>query len=548
MNSLSKAITVALLMGTAGTAAAVDNGGPIDRALVAIKANPVATRYTASDAFATRGVTVDRNGVEHVRFARVYKGLPVIGGDLVVHSKAGAFKSASLTQAKPLNVSTTPTLTSAQAIGKAGAQFGTRYDIAPTARLVIHARNATPKLAYDVLYVGLKPDYTPTRMHYYVDAATGAILGKYDAVETGTLPGTGYPTGNTPPPPNNTPAIGSGRGLMIGTVPLDTQWNATRRVYELKDSTRGNTHVTDMANGYRGTGTLVVDTDNKWGNGTQTDRASAAVDAAYGFAQTWDYYKNKLGRTGIRGDGVGAFGAVHYRIGYNNAFWNNDCFCMSFGDGDGVNLRPLVSIDIMGHEVSHGVTHATADLIYSGASGGLNEATSDIFGTMVEFYANNAQQPGNYFIGDTIFVQPGGWVRSMFKPSMDGISDDCYPDGSDPAYVSFFDNAKDPHYTSGVGNHFFYLLAEGAVVPTGPLVPANLGPSDLVCNGNVGLAGIGRDAAAKIWYVALSTYMTSNSKYADARVATMNAAADLYGAGSAEQNAVAAAWDAVRVH
>ena len=121
----------------------------------------------------------------------------------------------------------------------------------------------------------------------------------------------------------------------------------------------------------------------------------------------------------------------------------------------------------------------------------------------------------------------------MYKPSMDGPlpygSDDCFPDGSDPAYLNYFKNGKDPHYTSGVANHFFYLLAEGAVVPTDPLVPANLGPSDLVCNGNVGLVGIGRDAAAKIWYRALTVYMTSSTNYADARVATISAATDLYG-------------------
>ena len=116
--------------------------------------------------------------------------------------------------------------------------------------------------------------------------------------------------------------------------------------------------------------------------------------------------------------------------------------------------------------------------------------------------------------------------------------------------MDFFKNCKDVHYTSGVANHFFYLLAEGAVVPNGygAGTPANLGPSDLVCNGNVGLAGIGRDAAAKIWYTALTTYMVSNTDYAGARVATLQAAADLYGAGSANHAAVAAAWDAVNVH
>jgi Zn-dependent metalloprotease len=544
MSQLAKALSVALLAGVAGHAAAADTA-VVDRALTAIRNNPVPTRLSTSDTFATAGITIDKNGTEHVRFKRLYKAMPVIGGDIVVHSRAGAFRSASLTQAKPLNLSTTPTLTASQAITNAGVKFGTKFDVTPTARLVVFARPATPRLAYDVLYVGAKADGTPTRMHYYVDAVTGAILDKEDAVHTGTLPGTGYPTGNTPPPANTTPAIGNGRSLMAGTVPLNTLWNNTRRVYELKDSTRGNTYVTDMGNGYRGTGTLVVDTDNKWGNGTQQDRASAAVDAAYGFAKTWDFYKNKFGREGIAGDGKGSFGAVHYANKYNNAFWNNDCFCMSFGDGDVVNLKPLVAVDIMGHEVSHGVTHATADLIYSGESGGLNEATSDILGTGVEFYTNNPGQPPNWFIGDTIFITPGPgkYIRSMFKPSMDGISFDCYVATRNGNNFKDFD----PHFTSGVANHFFYLLSEGAVVPTGPLVPANLGPSDLVCNGNVGLAGIGLDASLQIWYRALSVYMTSSTNYAQARVATMSAAADLYGAGSTQQNAVAAAWDAVNV-
>jgi len=566
MSSLAKALSVAILMGTAGQAAAVDNGGPIDRALVAIKANPVATRYSTSDDFATRGVTVDRNGTEHVRFARTYKGLPVIGGDLVVHSRAGTFKAASLMQAKPLTLSTTPTITSDQAITSAGAQFGTGFDSIPTARLVVYARKATPALAYDVLYTGKAKDGTPIRMHYYVNAANGAVISKENAVQTGTLPGTGYGTGNPPADPNATPAIGTGRSLFAGVVTIDAQWNLTRRLYELKDPTRGGTNITDMGDGFRGSGgllgigTQVVDGDNKWGNGATTDRVSAAVDAAYGFAKTWDFYKGKFGRLGIAGDGKGATGAVHYQIKYSNAFWNNDCFCMAFGDGDGVKIKPLVAIDIMGHEMTHGVTFATAGLAYVGESGGLNEASSDIMGTMVEHFANNAAQPPNYLIGEAIYLPVAGnppALRSMFKPMLDGISDDCYPDGSDPKYLEFFSSTgtyagggKDVHYTSGVANHFFYLLAEGAVVPAGwgAGTQYDITPDKLVCNGNVALAGIGREAATQIWYRALTVYMTSSTNYANARVATMNAAGDLYGSGSAQQLGVAAAWDAVNVH
>ncbi len=98
------------------------------------------------------------------------------------------------------------------------------------------------------------------------------------------------------------------------------------------------------------------------------------------------------GRNGIFNDGKGVPSRVHYGTNYVNAFWDGKQ--MTYGDGDGVVAGPLVSIDVAGHEMSHGVTSATANLTYSGESGGLNEATSDIFGTMVEFYSNNAYRPG----------------------------------------------------------------------------------------------------------------------------------------------------------
>lgn len=557
MSSLAKAVSVAILMGVAGQSAAADQSGAITRALNAIHKNPAATRTSAGDGFSARSVIVDRDGTEHVRMNRTYQGLPVIGGDLVVHSRAGVFRDASLAMVAPINIPVTPKLTASQAIVNAGAEFGTDFHAMPTARLAVYFRRAAPKLAYDVLYVGTARDKTPIRMHYFVDATSGAILEQENDIETGILPGgapgTGIPAGT----PSTTPATGSGRSLLAGAVPLNTQWNATRRIYELKDTTRGNSYINDLGNGFRGFGTLVVDGDNRWGNGTMSDRATVAVDAAYGFGKTWDYYKNAFGRLGIADDGVGPVGIVHYESNYNNAFWNNDCFCMSFGDGDGLTFKPLVAIDVMGHEMSHGVMHATADLAYvPGDTGGLNEANSDIMGTMVEFSANNSAEPGNYLIGETLVLPAYGQpaLRAMFKPSLDGISDDCYPDASvdNGAYLQFFQTAKDPHFTSGVGNHFFYLLAEGAVVPTGVGVPAGLAPNDLVCNGNVGLTGIGRGAAQQIWYRAVTVYMTSTTKYVDARVATLKAAADLFGgptsATPANYNAVAAAWDAVNVH
>jgi zinc metalloprotease ZmpA len=298
----------------------------------------------------------------------------------------------------------------------------------------------------------------------------------------------------------------------------------------MRDVTRGNGFHTVNMNGATSGGSIFKDSDNIWGSGTTSDAASAGVDAHYGQKVTYDYYKNVHGRNGIDGAGRTGYSRVHYGTRYNNAFWTDSCFCMTYGDGDGTAFSPLTSLDVAGHEMTHGVTSRTAGLVYSGESGGLNEATSDIFGSMVEFYAANANDPGDYLIGEKIRTPatPGDALRYMYKPSTDGKSKDCWYSGIGTLNV---------HYSSGVGNHFFYLLAQGS----------NGSPASPTCNGST-VSGIGRAAAEKIWYRALTVYMTSSTNYAGARTATLNAARDLYGAGSTQYNAVAAAWSAVSVN
>ena len=183
--------------------------------------------------------------------------------------------------------------------------------------------------------------------------------------------------------------------------------------------------------------------------------------------------------------------------------------------------------------MSHGVTENTAKLTYSGESGGLNEATSDIFGTMVEFYADNANDPGDYLIGEEFDLKKHQGLRRMDNPSSDGSSLNCWSS-----------NAKnvDVHYSSGIGNHFFYLLAEGS----GAKTIGGVAHSSPTCNGST-VTGIGRDAQPEIWYRALTVYMTSSTNYHGARTATLNAAKDLYGASSTQYTTVAAAWSAVSV-
>jgi Zn-dependent metalloprotease len=497
--------------------------------LLAGKGGKAAHRADA-DGFTPTAAIADRDGTEHVRFNRTYRGLPVIGGDFVVHSKNGEVRGVSGTLRTASRPGVAARVPAATAMASARGRFGLRAQEA-SSRLVVYALGARPVLAHEVVLHGMRPDQTPSEMHYFYDASTGKLLGQWDAIET-ARPGGGGGTVTC------TPEVGTGNSLTEGTVDLDTAKCGTQ--YQLKDLVRGGGYTTNMAQRKVGLGTLYTDADNTWGNGALTDSATVAADAHYGVSVTWDYYLNVQGRDGIGDDGIGALSRVHYGRNYQNAFWSDSCFCMTFGDGDnGVTINPLIALDVAGHEMSHGVTSRSADLVYGGESGGLNEANSDIMGTMVEYYANNPNDPGDYMIGEKVYANNPGYyaLRYMFQPSLDGASPDCYSAGL---------GGLDVHYSSGVANHFYYLLAEGAVVPAG-FDAFGVTPSTLVCDGNTGIVGIGRDAASKIWYRALTVYMTSNTNYAGARDATEQAATDLYGAGSTQALAVSAAWNAVSV-
>lgn len=536
-------LCLAIASALAVTAAPADAAVPQKSAVIArantlLGSNATLARRAAADAFVARDVIVDADGTEHVRFDRTFNGLPVIGGDIIVHSRNGKLAGISQSLASASRPALTGRITRDQAIVEAGAQFGSTFIGAPTARTVVYALGAAPVLAHEVVFNGIKADQTPTEMHFFVDASNGRILNKWDGVQT-AKPG----PGNGSTCSGATAAVGTGKSLTEGDVVVNTTKCGT--TYQMVDMTRGGGATHNMAMKTSGMGTVFTSSTNVWGNNLLSDAQTVAADAHYGVALTWDYFKTVHGRNGIANDGMGAISRVHYGRNYQNAFWSDSCFCMTFGDGDnGASILPLVAIDVAGHEMTHGVTSRSANLIYSGESGGLNEATSDIFGTMVEYYANNANDPADYVIGEELFPNNASMrnaIRWMFKPSLDGVSKDCYYSGI---------GSIDVHYSSGPANRFFYLLAEGAVVPAGfgAGTWANLTPAALVCNGNTSLAGIGRDAAGKIWYRALTVYMTSSTNYAAARTATLRAAADLFGTGSAQYNAVDAAWAAVNVN
>jgi Zn-dependent metalloprotease len=539
MSLAPKLLSFAVLLALGGTATANTRSAAIERAQGLARANAGTLHASAQDRFSARDVIVDADGTEHVRFDRRYAGLPVIGGDVVVHSRGGRFRSASLTQRGELRLSTRPSQSQDDAVVSAGAEFGSDFRGVPGTSLVVYARGASPALAWQVDLRGVDHDGNDRDMTYIVDAKSGKVLDRWSNMETISRKrpgGGGGGGGGGSTCTGTTSATGTGKTLYSGNVAISTQNCGTS--YQMKDLTRGSGYTTDMGNGTNGSGTIFSDADNTWGNNTTSDRASAGADAHFGVATTWDYFKNVHSRSGIADDGKGALSRVHYGRRYVNAFWSDSCFCMSFGDGNGSSYAPLVDLDVAGHEMSHGVTSRSADLTYSGESGGLNEATSDIFGTMVEFYANNANDTPDYLIGEEIYISnPGNTkaLRWMYDPSKDGASPNCY--------VSNI-GSLDVHYSSGLANHFFYLLAEGTTDRTYSGV-VHHSPT---CAGGATASGIGRAKAEKIWYRALTVYMTSNTNYAGARTATINAANDLYGPGSAEANAVAGTWTAVGVN
>ncbi|MEV7195292.1 M4 family metallopeptidase [Streptomyces sp. NPDC093510] len=467
----------------------------------------------AKEKLVVRDVVKDADGTVHTRYERTYDGLPVLGGDLVVHTaKSGKVKSVTKATKADVKVASTDAKLAKGSVAKSAestaAKAKTAEADAQSPRKVIWAASGKPVLAYETVVTGVQKDGTPSRLHVITDAATGKKLYQYQAIENGT-----------------------GSSQYSGKVELGTKKGGSG--FELTDESRGGHGTYDLNHAQSGEGKLVTDDDDTWGTGKADDAQTAAVDAAYGAQLTWDYYKSVHGRSGINGDGKGATSRVHYGNNYVNAFWDDSCFCMTYGDGEG-DKKPLTSIDVAAHEMTHGVTSATGNMEYSGESGGLNEATSDIFAASVEFNAKNAEDVGDYLIGEKIDINgDGSPLRHMDKPSKDGSSLDSWSEDA---------GNVDVHYSSGIANHFFYLLSEGSGAKEINGVKYDSPTAD-----GSKVEGIGRDKAEKIWFKALTTYFTSTTDYKAAREGTLTAAKDLYGADSAEYKGVEAAWTAVNV-
>ena len=493
--------------------------------------------HNADTEFRLNRISRDNLGQVHVRLDQIYNGVPVFGYQLIVHTNNdGKLLSITGNYKQRINIQTKPVLTGENAKGNALKHFSSPATSTSESELMLYPNGENVVLVYRVVIEDMS---IPQRIVAFVDANTGVIVDSYSDLQT-LLP-SGWKqvhvqVDNSKAPLQElnsvaiAPAIGTGKSLYSGTVNISTILYQGR--YIMLDTAKGSgstvsgyTRTNDMNNKLLGSGTTFSDLDNVWGNFLNTDRATAGVDAQFGAEMTWDYYLTTYERKGVYNNSKGTLSKVHYGNRYDNAFWSDSCKCMTYGDGDGVLFSPLVSLDVAGHEMTHGVTSAVAGLVYTKQSGGLNEAMSDIFGTMVEFYASahGAAKTPNYWIGEEVFTPatPGDALRYMDNPTRDGYSIDTFLN---------YNDGIDVHYSSGIANNAFYLLAEGGTHRLGGVVIA-----------------IGRAKAERIFFRALDVYMVPNETFSQARNDTIKAATDLYGHSSQEVISVGQAWSAVGV-
>lgn len=443
----------------------------------------------------------------HEVYQQYYDDVKVEGGVYSLHIKNGKiwYMSGEFFDIFK-DVNTTPSISEEAAFAKALQQVGAQHYTwedgggRPQGELVILADSygrEEPRLAYKFDIYATEP---LSRANVFIDAHANRFLGAHDVI-------------------HNTDVPCSGPSLYNGTVSFTGDYTGSN--YRLRQTSDGNGIETYSLNN----GTNYNNATDVTSNTSNFTNDATAVQAHWGAEQTHKYYYQTHGRNSFNGSGAVIRSYVHYSSNYVNAFWDGQR--MTYGDGDGISYGPLVSLDIVGHEITHGVTSYSANLVYSYESGALNESFSDIFGEAIENYSTGSN---NWQMGTDIGIGGSGAIRSMNNPNAFGDPDTYLGTNW---YTGTGDNGG-VHINSGVQNKWFYILSQG-----------ESGTNDI--GSSYSVTGIGIDKAAAIAYRNLTVYLGTNSQYYDARTGAIQSAIDLYGAGSAEEIATTNAWYAVGV-
>jgi Zn-dependent metalloprotease len=445
--------------------------------------------------------TFNGSASSHVRLDQVHNGLPVWGADLVVHADGSKIDFVAGSLVSNLGgFDVTPSVEEGVAVATAKADYNSQVTVARSVlayeresnQLVILPRpDGETRLAYHVVFfTELQGGIDPGLWNYFIDAKTGEILDKYNAIHT-VIPQASGPGGNAKVArtwSNELDVRRDGDNFVMDTERLQT--------INMKQQTSGGTIVSGLS---------------------LTNYGDPAINDAHGFAeQTLNMLAEWQGFNSIDNQGFVIKSRVHYDFQYENAFWDGEQ--MTYGDGQSI-FHPLSGdIDVVSHEINHGFTSFHSDLIYARESGGLNESFSDIAGTVAEFFAEG--ETADFDLGRDIFKGDAA-LRFMCDPTADGRSIDHYSD---------YNDGLDVHFSSGISNKAFCLsarrLASGS--PTGTATQASVKRASLA------------------WYRANAGFWTQSTTFQQGCQGILDAAREL-GFSEEERGALKQSWADVGV-
>jgi thermolysin len=487
-----------------------------------------ATTGIAGLEVAATKVERDELGYTHVRLRQRHEGVDVWAGEAIVHfAPDGSVFAVTDGLLRGLSV---PKSKSAIARVDAHARAVAGYGCAgcltrkpASARFVYRDAEGRDHLAYVVELHRLEARRAPELPTFVIDAHDGRELARFDRVLN---------------------VFATGSSLYRNTVSFTTAYNTTTGKYYLEDLSRNYATLSNQGLGDDRPDpsdfdrVRISDLDNTWSANSQ----KAPVDVHWGAMKTFDYLARAHGYIGIDGKGGPTTAlandgsrrvmslVTHYGSSYNNAAWiPSELWCI-FGDGDGTDYAPFVSLDVVAHELMHGVTQYVAGLPSSGEGGALNEHFSDVLAAMVQRSVDgegaNAWKMGEdvYTAGDALRDMSDPHKGQTFFTNIDGSADHW-----SERYVGAWDNGG-THFNSTIASKAFYLLVKGG--------RHHMGGE---------MTGIGVLKAEAIWWKAVTAYVTSATDFAGVRTATLNAASELYGASSNEYKAVATAWHLVGI-
>lgn len=461
----------------------------------------------------------DRLGKRHLRFDQRYQGLPVWPAELIVHldARGNVELMTGVYVPTPRKLSRTPALTTQDAVRYARRAIRGPRAATASARaheLVVYAAEGRPRLVYRVdLPLSITEDW-----RVLVDARSGAIVRAYNRVAAESV---------------------AGSGLDLGGVsrPLDV-WkdgstyymlDASKDMYDetssppAPDATRGAIVIGDSGNRPPSSDPMTLgDPVQVVASAPAGPWLADAVSAAHGLSTVYDYYEQRHARTSLDGQGGSILAFVRLGQDYFNAFFNPSGSFIAFGDAE-----PYAgALDVVAHELTHGVTSHSAGLEYVDQSGALNEAFSDIFGEAVQaFSTGSVDWIAGTFLGNLRsrnLADPSSVEICCGRSYPSKLSELLKPDDPVLGAQVIQDNGG-VHLNSSIVNHAFYLLAAG--------LPGAIGIPD----------------AERIFYRALTVYLVRFSQFVDARLACIQAAEDLFGGGSSQALRTAEAFDQVEI-